>query len=144
TPSALHFEQATRVLQAGLDVVVEKPVARSLAEVDALAETAAQTGRRVAPIFQYRFGRGIQKLHHLIDKGLPGRALMATAETHWLRGEAYYSAGPWRGTWDGETGGCFTTHAIHIHDLLCQVMGPVASVHARASNRQNGNETEDT
>lgn len=144
TPAALHFAQATQALEAGFDVVVEKPVARSLAEIDALAEAEARTGRRICPIFQYRFGQGIQKLHHLIAKGLAGRPLIATAETHWLRLAPYYAAARWRGTWEGETGGCFTSHAIHIHDLLCEVMGPVASVHARASNRQNGNQTEDT
>jgi predicted dehydrogenase len=144
TPAALHFAQATQAMEAGFHVIVEKPVARSLAEMDALAATEAKTHRKIAPIFQYRFGHGIQKLRHLIDKGLAGRPLMATAETHWLRLEPYYQAAKWRGTWDGETGGCFTSHAIHIHDLLCEIMGPVASVHARASNRQNNNETEDS
>ncbi|MCR8725589.1 Gfo/Idh/MocA family protein [Frigidibacter sp. ROC022] len=144
TPAALHFPQTTQALEAGFDVIVEKPVARALAEMDALAATAAKAGRRVAPIFQYRFGHGIQKLHHLIGKGRAGRPLMATAETHWLRKAPYYEAARWRGTWDGETGGTFASHAIHIHDLLCEVMGPIESVHARASNRQNGNETEDT
>ncbi|MSU89318.1 gfo/Idh/MocA family oxidoreductase [Rhodobacteraceae bacterium 2CG4] len=143
TPSGMHFAQATQVLEAGFDVVIEKPVARSLAEVDALIEVEARSGRRACPVFQYRFGHGIQKLHHLIAKGVAGRPSVATAETHWYRGPAYYQAGPWRGTWEGETGGCFTTHAIHIHDLICEVLGPPVSVHARASNRLNGNETED-
>ena len=75
--------------------------------------------------------------------GLAGRASVATAETHWYRGEAYYAAARWRGTFAGELGGCLTTHAIHIHDLLCEILGPIASVHARTSNRLNGNETED-
>jgi len=143
TPSGLHFDQATAAMEAGHDVVIEKPAARSLAEIDALMATAERTGRTACPIFQYRFGHGLQKLHHLIAKGVAGRPSVATAETHWFRGNAYYDAGPWRGTWDGETGGCFTTHAIHIHDILCEVLGPVASVHARASRRLNGNETED-
>jgi predicted dehydrogenase len=144
TPAALHFPQATQALEAGFDVVVEKPVARSLAEIDALAATAARAQKRISPIFQYRFGHGIQKLHHLIARGLAGRPLMATAETHWLRLDPYYQAAKWRGTWDGETGGTFASHAIHIHDLLCEVMGTPVSLHARATNRQNRNQTEDT
>lgn len=143
TPSGLHFQQASKVLSAGFDLILEKPVARSLAEVDALTALAGETGRRVCPIFQYRFGHGIQKLHHLMRKGVTGRPFVATAETHWYRSIPYYRAGPWRGTWEGEMGGCFTTHAIHIHDLLCEVLGQPVSVHARASNRINGNETED-
>jgi predicted dehydrogenase len=143
TPSALHFAQTTAALEAGMHAIVEKPVARSLAEVDALTATEARSARRVCPVFQYRYGHGLQKLQHLIAKGVAGAPSVATAETHWYRSGAYYDEVPWRGKWDSETGGCFTTHAIHIHDLLCQVLGPISSVHARASNRLNGNETED-
>lgn len=143
TPSRLHFEQARAALEAGHHVVIEKPVARSLAEMDDLIALEATAKGRACPVFQYRFGHGIQKLHHLIAKGLAGRPSVATAETHWSRLEDYYKAAAWRGTWDGETGGCFTTHAIHIHDMLCEVLGPVSSVHARTSRRVNHNQTED-
>ena len=143
TPSSLHFAQACAALKAGFDIVVEKPVARSLAEMDVLEKLAAETGRKICPIFQYRFGHGFQKLRHLQKKGLARQPLMATAETHWFRGPDYYAAAAWRGTWDGETGGCFTTHAIHIDDMLCEMFGAVASVHARTSRLVNGNQTED-
>jgi len=49
-----------------------------------------RTGRRVAPIFQYRWGAGSQKLKRLLDAGVPGRLLVATSETMWKRGDAYY------------------------------------------------------
>lgn len=143
TPSGLHQAQALAALAAGFHTVVEKPVAKSLAEADVLAAAEAASGRRLSPIFQYRFGHGIQKLHHLRAKGFAASPSVATAETHWWRSTPYYEAARWRGTFAGELGGCLTTHAIHIHDLLCEVLGPVASVHARASNRQNRNETED-
>jgi predicted dehydrogenase len=143
TPSGLHQAQAIAAMQAGHDVVIEKPVGRSLAEVDALIAMAGALGRRACPIFQYRFGLGIQRLHHLVARGVAGPASVATAETHWFRGAAYYGQAAWRGTFDGELGGCLATHAIHIHDLMCEVMGPIASVHARTSRRLNGNETED-
>jgi predicted dehydrogenase len=143
TPSGLHQAQAIAALQAGFHTVVEKPVAKSLAELDAVTAAESASGRRLCPIFQYRFGHGIQKLRHLIAKGLAGRPSVATAETHWYRGPAYYAEARWRGTFAGELGGCLTTHAIHIHDLLCEILGPIASVHARASNRLNRNETED-
>ena len=111
--------------------------------MDELETVEQQSGKRLFPIFQYRFGHGIQKLHHLIAAGLAGSPLIATAETHWLRGEAYYSRGMWRSTWDGAAGGSFATHAIHIHDLLCLVLGDPTSVFAQASNCVNGYETED-
>jgi predicted dehydrogenase len=142
TPSALHFEQARAALLAGKHVVVEKPFASSLAEADALATLERQAGRRVCPIFQYRFGRGVSQLLHLRDKGLVGKCYTATVETHWRRPSAYY-ANPWRGRWAGELGGCLVTHAIHNHDLLSYVLGPVRSVYARTATRVNRIETED-
>lgn len=143
TPSNLHFRQATLVLNAGRDVVVEKPVASSLAEVDELKATERATGRRVIPIFQYRFGNGLARLKHLMARQVAGKPYLATLETHWRRTPAYYAAGPWRGTWAGELGGTVTTHAIHIHDLLMQVFGPIATVYARTGTRVNDIETED-
>lgn len=143
TPSGLHQTQAVAVLAAGRHVVIEKPVARSLREVDEIAAAEAASAGRACPIFQYRFGHGLQKLAHLRRKGYAGTASVATAETHWLRGPDYYARAAWRGTFDGELGGCLATHAIHIHDILCEVVGPIASVHARTSRLLNSNETED-
>ena len=114
---------------------------RSLKELDELSRVEQQSGKKLFPIFQYRFGHGIQKLHHLIAKGVAGRPSIATAETHWLRGESYYSRGMWRSTWEGAAGGSFATHAIHIHDLICEVLGNPVSVLAQASNVINGFET---
>ncbi len=142
TPSALHFEQAKKALLAGRHVVVEKPFASSLAEADALADLEQQSGKRLCPVFQYRFADGIAQLLHLRERGFVGKAYTATVETHWRRLPAYYD-NPWRGRWATELGGCLVTHAIHNHDILTHVLGPVRSVFARTSTRVNPIETED-
>ncbi|MBL4571773.1 MAG: Gfo/Idh/MocA family oxidoreductase [Gammaproteobacteria bacterium] len=143
TPSNMHFAQALKTIDAGKNVVIEKPMASSLAEADELIEAGLNSSASVFPVFQYRFGNGIGRLRHLIEKGFAGTPAVVTAETHWFRGDDYYSAGPWRGQWASELGGTLTTHATHIHDLLVNILGPVESVFARADNRINGNETED-
>jgi predicted dehydrogenase len=142
TPSGLHFEQTRAALTAGKHVVCEKPVAGSLAEVDALIETEEASGRWCSPIFQYRFGNGFQKLLHLKRKGVLGRTYLGTIETHWKRLPAYYAV-PWRGRWQTELGGCLVTHAIHAHDMLVTALGPIRSVFARTTTRVNPIETED-
>jgi predicted dehydrogenase len=142
TPSSLHFEQAVKALQAGRHVVLEKPFASSLAETDRLAELEQRSGRRLCPVFQYRFSRGISQLLHLRNEGFAGKAYAATVETHWRRMPPYY-ANPWRGRWATELGGCLVTHAIHNHDILTYVLGPVSSVYARTATRVNPIETED-
>lgn len=142
TPSNLHFAQAKQALEAGHHVVVEKPFTSSLAEADELAAAEQKAGKRVSPIFQYRFANGIRQFLHLRDKGFVGKAYAATVETHWRRGAAYYD-NPWRGRWASELGGTLATHAIHNHDMLTYLLGPIKTVFARMTTRVNPIETED-
>lgn len=141
-PPHLHFPVSTKVLAARKHVICEKPIVRSLSEADQLAAAATAADRQVFPVFQYRYGRSVAQLEALIAAGLAGKAYAASLETHWNRDAAYYSV-PWRGTWKGESGGALLGHAIHAHDLLCHIMGPVAEVAAFADTRVNAIETED-
>ena len=142
TPSYLHFEQTRQALVAGKHVIVEKPVTSSLRDVDMLIALQAEMGRWVAPIFQNRFGRGVQKLRQLIVAGVTGPAYVTTVEVAWRRGSDYY-ADPWRGVWATELGGTLATHAIHHLDVLSYLLGSVASVFAWTATRVNPVETED-
>ena len=141
-PPHLHFPVSMKALQAGKHVICEKPIVRSLDEADQLQSAAETSGRQVFPVFQYRYGPGLAQLKALQAAGLAGRAYVASLETHWNRDAAYYAI-PWRGTWAGESGGALLGHAIHAHDLLCHVLGPVAEVFAMADTRVNAIETED-
>jgi predicted dehydrogenase len=141
-PPFLHYDAVTRALAAGKHVICEKPLVGSLAEVDELAALADGCGRRLMPIMQFRFGNGLRQLQHLIARGVPGRAYVATIETHWSRGPDYY-ASPWRGRKATELGGALLSQAIHAHDLLMCVLGPVRRASARIATRVNAIETED-
>lgn len=142
TPSGLHFAQTSAALRAGKHVVCEKPIAGNLAEVDQLIALEAQSGKRVCPIFQYRFGHGFQRFLHLKRAGVLGKPYLATIETHWRRTAEYYAV-PWRGKWRTELGGCLVTHAIHAHDMLVTALGPISTVFARTATLANTIETED-
>jgi len=142
TPSHLHEAHTLQALAAGKHAVCEKPVAGSLAALDRLAEAEACSGRRVMPIFNYRFGAGAQKLRHLVTEGIAGRAYLGTIEVAWRRRADYYAV-PWRGHWETELGGSLTTHAIHFLDLLMYLLGPVRSVFVRTATLVNPIETED-
>jgi predicted dehydrogenase len=143
TPPHLHEAQIVQCLEAGVDVMCEKPLVDSVAAVDRLADAEARTGRRVAPVFQYRWGGGAQRLRRLVDAGIAGKLLVATSETMWRRGDKYYAV-PWRGTWEGERGGAVLSHAIHLHDLLTWLGGDPAEVTARTATRSLDIEVEDT
>jgi predicted dehydrogenase len=143
TPPATHFELSLRGIEAGKHVICEKPLFGSLAECDRMADVLSGTDRRLMPIFQYRYGAGLQKLRHLVAAGLAGRPILTTIETHWWRGPDYYAV-PWRGKWASEYGGGLLGHAIHAHDMLNYVHGPCAEVFAYGATLVNPIEVEDT
>jgi predicted dehydrogenase len=143
TPPHLHFAQSTAALAAGKHAICEKPLVGSVREVDELIAAEARSGRRLMPIFQYRFGQGLQKLKLLVEQGLAGRVYLSTVETAWRRRAAYYDV-PWRGKWSTEMGGALLSHAIHCHDMLTYIVGPIKSVFARATTLVNPIEVEDT
>ena len=147
TPPSMHEAQIIRCLDAGLHVICEKPLVDSVAACDRLTEAvdraAAASGARFMPIFQYRFGEGAARARALIDAGITGRLFTASASTWWRRGRGYYADAAWRGTWAGERGGCVLSHAIHNHDLLTWMAGPLVELRAMAETRVNDVETED-
>jgi predicted dehydrogenase len=142
TPPSSHAPLALQCLRAGTTVLVEKPPALSLAELDELADAARRTGAHVATVFQHRFGAGAVRLRAMATAGELGRPLLATCETQWYRDDAYFAV-PWRGRWDTEGGGPTMGHGIHQVDLLLSVLGPWESVTAVAARRARQVETED-
>ena len=141
-PPHLHFSACKKSLEAGKHVICEKPLASSLKEVDELEKICKETGKIIFPVFQYRYGLGFSKLKALIKSDLVGKPLVASLETHWNRGEEYYSKA-WRGTWEGEQGGVILSHSIHIHDLISMILGSVSNVYAKLTTRVNNIEVED-
>jgi len=147
TPPLLHEAQIKQCLDAGVHVICEKPLVDSVAACDRLRLVAdrahAESGARLMPIMQYRFGDGVRRALAVVEAGLAGRLYTASASTWWRRGPDYYAEASWRGTWQGERGGTVLTHSIHIHDLLTLIGGPLSEVRALTATRVNDIETED-
>ena len=141
-PPHLHKAFSLDALAAGKHVVCEKPLVASLKDADELRVAIDSSERTLTPVFQYRYGPGLAQLRALMKADLCGKPLVANIETHWHRDADYYN-NPWRGTWKGEQGGAVLGHAIHNHDLLCSVFGPVQKLSAFTTTRVNSIETED-
>jgi len=142
TPPALHVMQVLAALDAGKEVVCEKPLAGSLADMDRVIAAEQRAPGRVLPVFQYRFGDGVQKAKRIIELGIAGKPYLAAVETAWRRTPEYYATA-WRQRSDTALGGVLLSQAIHSHDLLTYLMGPVASVFSRTATRVNPVEVED-
>lgn len=141
-PPHLHFPTAMQAFEVGKHVICEKPLVTSLAHADALIEAAEAASKKLYPVFQYRYGLAMARLSALQRAGLTGKPYAAALETHWNRGSDYYDI-DWRGTWDGENGGAVLGHAIHNHDLITRILGPIKRVSAFTATRVNPIETED-
>ncbi len=142
TPPALHERQILLALAANKNVICEKPLVGSLRALDVVAEAQSKSKGRVMPVFQYRYGNGVGKARAVIQTGIAGRLYAGSVETYWNRGSAYYQS-PWRGRWDTELGGVLVGHAIHAHDLLTSLVGPVTKVFGRVATRVNSVEVDD-
>lgn len=143
TPPGLHFSMVMAALKAGKHVICEKPLVGSLAQVDAVIEQEKHSKGLLMPVFQYRFGDGIEQAKAIIDAGIAGKPFMGTVETLWRRDAPYYAV-PWRGKWATELGGVLMGHAIHPHDLFTYLMGDIDRVFGRVATRVNPIEVEDT
>jgi len=130
TPSGMHAEDAITALEAGKDVVIEKPVDVTLKAADRLLEMQRATGGKVAVVSQHRFDAATQAVHEAVGRGEFGRLTSGSAEIRWWRSQSYYDSGGWRGTWELDGGGVLINQAIHSIDLLQWLMGPVVEVTA--------------
>lgn len=142
TPPRQHTPLAIECLAAGVTVLVEKPPALSLAEMDALIEAEQGSTGHVATVFQHRFGPAAVRLRRLTAAGELGRPLVATCSTLWYRDDDYFAV-PWRGSWDSEGGGPTMGHGIHQFDLLLSVLGPWQEIRAVAARQARDVQTED-
>jgi predicted dehydrogenase len=125
-------------------VLCEKPIAASLAEVDAITAVQARYGGMASSVFQWRYGEGLAAFRRLIQQGAAGRLLWAQANVLWRRTAEYYANGPWRGTWKGAGGGPLLTLAAHAIDALLSLMGTPHSVSSIVANLVHDVEVEDT
>lgn len=143
TPPFLHAEISAAFLRAGKHVLCEKPVAATLAELDAIAEAEKAGGAVFSGVFQWRFGRGARQVRALLDDGKFGRVHLALAETLWFRDHPYYDEVAWRGKWLEECGGVTVSQAIHAIDCLVWFLGTPVSVYAEAGTFRARVETDD-
>jgi UDP-N-acetyl-2-amino-2-deoxyglucuronate dehydrogenase len=143
TPHDLHAPMTLAAAQAGAHVLCEKPMARNVAECDAMIAACDRAGVRLGVAFQGRFEPLSIRLKAALDAGRLGRLLWVSANTLWHRTDAYYRSGPWRGTWAHEGGGVLINQAIHAIDLLIWLAGLPERVTARTRTLNHAIEVED-
>lgn len=122
TESGKHAQIALDCIDAGCNLIIEKPIALSLVDADAIITKASEKGVKVCACHQNRFNKSIQKIRDAVEKKRFGKMLYGTAHIRWNRGYDYYSRAKWRGTWE-QDGGALMNQCIHNIDLLRWMLG---------------------
>jgi len=145
TPHPAHASVTTAALRAGAHAIVEKPLASSLEDCDAMIGAAREGGRTLAMISQRRLYAPTRRVREAIDAGKLGRPVLGTVTMLGWRSEEYYRSDPWRGSWNGEGGGVLVNQAPHQIDLLQWFMGDVDELYGAWANLNHPTiEVEDT
>lgn len=142
-PSAMHADFAVRAMEAGKDVLCEKPLDITYERAMLIEEARKRTGRKAGVVFQNRYNLNMPPMKKAIEEGRIGRPVLGTFAVKWYREQKYYDAGGWRGTWEMDGGGSLMNQAIHTVDLMCWLMGDVDTVTSRMSINNHDIKTED-
>lgn len=122
TESGKHAAIAIDCINSGCHVIIEKPIALSIADADAIIHAGKEKGVVVCACHQNRFNKSIQEIRKAIEKRRFGKLLYGTAHIRWTRDHEYYDRALWRGTWE-QDGGALMNQCIHDIDLLRWMMG---------------------
>lgn len=144
TPHWRHAELAVAALRAGLHVVCEKPMAVTVAQADAVLQTALHSKAVISVVFQSRYEPAYQYAKKLLDSGELGPIVRCQMVEAALRSEAYYRSSPWRGTWKGEGGGVLVNQAPHVLDRYIWLCGMPSEVAGFCATALHDIEVEDT
>ena len=122
TESGIHAEIALYCIDHGINLIIEKPMAMSMADAEEIIRRSDEKGVKVSACHQNRFNIAIQELRRALEAGRFGRLSHGSIHVRWNRNENYYTQAPWRGTW-AQDGGCLMNQCIHGIDLLRWMMG---------------------
>lgn len=143
TESGNHARNVVELAQYGKHIIVEKPMALTLDDADAMIRSCDNAGVKLFVVKQNRFNVPVVKLREALEQGRFGKLILGTVRVRWCRPQEYYDQAPWRGTWAMD-GGVLTNQASHHVDMLEWMLGEVDSVFARSTTALAKIEAEDT
>lgn len=137
TPNGLHAQQAIQCLSAKINVVIEKPMALTKADCEAVIFKALNVNRRVFCVMQNRYSPPVKKLKEIVASDRLGDILNVQISCYWNRDDRYYFPTEKKHTWHGDAnldGGVLFTQFSHFLDILYWCFGDVKNIRARMQN----------
>jgi 1,5-anhydro-D-fructose reductase (1,5-anhydro-D-mannitol-forming) len=140
TPPSHHLHYALAVANAGKPCYVEKPMARSAAECDAMLDAFARAGQPLYVAYYRRALPRFLKVREILAAHLIGE-VMAVSHVYQGRANPKAAAGGatgWREDVAASGGGLFVDLGSHVVDVLDFLIGPLSNVTGRAAHRSSG------
>jgi UDP-N-acetyl-2-amino-2-deoxyglucuronate dehydrogenase len=127
-PHNLHYEMILTAVEAGIPVLVEKPVTRTLEEGKNLVARIAN--QKVGVNYQYRYDSGCYALGRAVQAGTLGRIHSIRINIPWHRTQSYFNEAPWHKTFAQAGGGTLITQGSHFLDVALWALGenPVSAM----------------
>ncbi len=134
TPHPFHLEPVLEAAKSGVNILVEKPLASTLEDSDAMIEACKKAGVKLGVISQRRWYEPVQRVKKAIESGKIGKPVFGTINMLGWRDKSYYDSDEWRGTWLMEGGGVLVNQAPHQLDILLWLMGEIDEVYGKWEN----------
>jgi len=141
TPNALHVPQALQCIAAGVPVLVEKPIAHTVADAQRLVDATQRHDAKVLIGHHRAHSPIMREAKAVIDSGRLGRLVSVMGSAMFYKPDSYFSEAPWRREVGGGPVLINLIHEIHNLRMLC---GEIVQVQAMTSNAVRGFEVEDT
>lgn len=140
TPNGCHAEQGLLGLEAGKEVVIEKPMALSKVDCEALIYKSLQMSKQIFVVMQNRYSPPAKWLKQLLLEQRLGAIQLVQINCYWNRDERYYRpAGqphPWKGKAAADGGTLFTQFS-HFVDMMYWLFGDIKNISARFADFQH-------
>lgn len=122
TESGIHAEIALYCIEHGVNCIIEKPIAMSIQDADAIIKLAEEKHVKVSACHQNRFNIAVQEMRNALEAGRFGKLSHGSIHVRWNRNQGYYDQASWRGKWSSD-GGALMNQCIHGIDLLRWMLG---------------------
>jgi UDP-N-acetyl-2-amino-2-deoxyglucuronate dehydrogenase len=142
TSSGTHGSIGMEVLKMGKHLIVEKPIAMTSHEADAMIQLAKQKNLVLSVVSQNRFLEHHQLIKEVLLESRLGKLLLVEISRPYYRDQQYYDSADWRGTIAND-GGALMNQGIHSIDILLWLAGGVSSVIGRVATQTHRMEAED-
>lgn len=144
TPSGFHADAAIQALKHGKHVVLEKPMALTVKDADAVSEMVRESGCFLTVVSQLRFSKDVKKVKKLVENGVFGKLVFCDLYMKYWREPAYYASSSWKGTFKFDGGGALMNQGIHGVDLLLYIAGNAVVTRGKIKTISHNIEVEDT